>query len=57
MGKPVSTENHQELVIEIIPPQTLCLIWETSSDRLSQKQQLLNRKIHEHYSKTPEHGC
>ena len=50
----MSAETHQELVVEILPPRDLCLTWESSSEKLSKKQQLLNRQIYQHYCKNPE---
>ncbi|MFH2093361.1 MAG: DEAD/DEAH box helicase [Pseudomonadota bacterium] len=47
-------QDYQELVIEIIPPLEICLVWESSSDRLSQKQQALNQLIYKHYRQAPE---
>jgi non-specific serine/threonine protein kinase len=50
----VAAANHQELVVEILPPRDLCLTWAGSSDRVSQKQHLLNQQIHQHYLTTPD---
>ena len=46
--------NHQELVVEILPPRDLYLTWESSSERVSQKQHLLDQQIHQHYLTTPD---
>ncbi|WP_413909505.1 DEAD/DEAH box helicase [Desulfobacula sp.] len=50
----MAAKNYQELVVEILPPQDLCLTWESSSERVSQKQHLLDQSIHDHYVKTPD---
>jgi len=50
----MSAETHQELVVEINPPRDLCLTWESSSEKLTKKQQLLNQQIYQHYCKNPE---
>ncbi len=50
----MAAKNYQELVVEILPPKDLCPAWENSSERVSQKQHLLDQEIYQHYRKTPE---